>query len=89
MDFLQSYHFSYQIVRSLTRFFILKKKMPCGTVLRGTQESNPEFKFQRSYPFQVLKKWGDRFCWGPGARAERAGGGRRYLSRPIRGEIGA
>jgi hypothetical protein len=25
------------------------------------------------YQFRVLKKWGDRLCWGPGARPERAG----------------
>ena len=25
------------------------------------------------YPFIVLEKWGDRLCWGPGTRPERAG----------------
>jgi len=38
--FLQSHHFSYQIVRLLTRFFILKKELPWGTFLKETRETN-------------------------------------------------
>ena len=30
-------------------------------------------KFNLRYHFRILKKWGDRLCWGPGARPERAG----------------
>ena len=45
------------------------------------------FKLLILYQFRVLKKWGDRLCWGPGARTERAGSIGRAAPWPQRSKL--